>query len=132
MPFDAKTRYALLAALDLAAHYCPGQPVKVREIAARTGVPPKYLVHILLKLKARVLVNSTRGPKGGYYLVRPPEMISAAEIVSAVAGSEGAESDSGESPYDTAVAELWAEADRRRRRCLAELSLARLLAAAEE
>ena len=38
--FDAKTRYALSAALDLAEHREGQKPVKIREIAARTGIPP--------------------------------------------------------------------------------------------
>ena len=72
--FDARTRYALRAALHLAEHYQgAGKPIKIREIAARTDTPPKYLVHILLQLKRRALVNSTRGAKGGYWLLRRPD-----------------------------------------------------------
>ena len=51
--FDAKSRYAVLAALDLAAHQT-GKPVKLREIAARTGAPANYLVHVLLGLPAAI------------------------------------------------------------------------------
>ncbi len=80
----AKTQYALLAALDLAEHYDGDKPVKLREIAVRTDVPSNYLVHILLSLKSRALVNSIRGPKGGYWLIRPPRSITVAEVVAAV------------------------------------------------
>lgn len=126
--FDAKTRYALLAAMDLAAHYDGTTPSKVREIAARTGVPPKYLVHILLKLKRRALVNSTRGARGGYWLLRPPELISAAEVIGAVEAegrARGALSDDG--PHDRAIRRLRDESERRRQEYLAGVTLAELL-----
>ncbi|MHC4789573.1 MAG: Rrf2 family transcriptional regulator [Planctomycetota bacterium] len=126
---DAKTRYALLAALDLAEHYQPGTCVKVREIAARTGAPAKYLVHILLALKRKALVNSTRGPKGGYWLLRRPGLISAAEVIEAVAsGRDGRAGQEADDPYDRAIDLLWAEAERRQRAFLAEVSLADLVA----
>ncbi len=126
--FDAKTRYALLAALDLAEHAEGGQPVAIREIAARTGVPPKYLVHILLQLKRRALVNSTRGARGGYWLMRPADLISAAEIVGAVGSSDRLLArPSVEAPYDRAIERLWLEAEGRRRELLAHTTLADLL-----
>jgi Rrf2 family protein len=126
--FDAKTRYALMAALDLAEHSASGKPVRIREIAARTGVPPKYLVHILLQLKRRALVNSTRGAKGGYWLMRPAELISAAEVVGAVASDyRHLSRPLLEVAYDQAIERLWGEAERRRREFLARTTLADLL-----
>ena len=125
---DAKTRYALRAALDLARHGTgPGRPIKVRDIALRAGAPPKYLVHILLKLKRRALVNSTRGVKGGYWLMRPPETISVAEIVDAVATGKRGTRRPAEVDTDAAVNGVWDGVDRNRRAYLAGISLADLL-----
>jgi len=84
-----KVEYALLAALDLAVHYAPRSRVKAGEISRRTRAPKKYLTQLLLLLKERMLVRSTRGPTGGYELMRRPELISVAEVIEAVAPSGG-------------------------------------------
>jgi Rrf2 family protein len=126
--FDAKTRYALSAALDLAEHRQGQKPVKIREIAARTGIPPKYLVHILLQLKRRALVNSTRGARGGYWLVRPPDLVSAAEVINAVAtGDRGGPPHAVEARHEGIIGRLYQQADRRRREYLSQTTLAQLL-----
>ncbi len=127
--FDARTRYALLAALDLAERYASGKPVKVREIAARTRTPAKYLVHILLQLKRKALVNSARGPKGGYWLLRPPELISVAEIVGAVGkASPPGRPGAGDKTRAGVLKQVWADAERKRHEFLAHVTLAQLLA----
>ena len=125
---DAKTRYALLAALDLAEHSAEGSPTKVREIAARTSTPEKYLVHILLRLKRRALVNSSRGVHGGYWLVRPPEYISAADVIAAVEGDAGESGERAEAtPYDWVIGRLEKEAEDQKRHFLARVTLAEML-----
>jgi len=126
---QARVRYALRAAADLARHYDGETPIKVREIAARTAVPPKYLVHILLDLKRRALVNSTRGPAGGYWLVRRPARINVAEIVEAVEGSTPGRSgpELEEVPCDRAINRLWRQADRKIHEFLAGVTLEDLL-----
>jgi Rrf2 family protein len=126
--YDAKTRYALLAALDLAAHHPAGRPLKVRDIAARTGAPANYLVHVLLALKRRALVKSTRGPSGGYLLLRPPSLISAAEVVAAVSPRRRRGAPVVASGYAAAVESLFAEADDHARQFLSRATLADLLA----
>jgi len=82
---SSKLEYALLAAMDLAANYAPRSPVKTQDIARRTGAPAKFLGQILLRLKERALVHSAKGRAGGYWLMRRPELISACEILDAVA-----------------------------------------------
>ena len=82
---SSKLQYALLAAIDLAANSAPNSPVKTQDIARRTGAPAKFLGQILLRLKDRALVHSVKGPSGGYWLMRRPELISAGEILDAVA-----------------------------------------------
>jgi Rrf2 family protein len=81
---NSKVEYALLAALDLTRRYDPDTTVTAREIAENTGAPEKYLGEILRQLRNQALVKSEKGPTGGYRLMRPPDMISVAEIIAAV------------------------------------------------
>jgi Rrf2 family protein len=81
----AKADYAVRAALELAA--APeGEPVKGEQLAERQGIPLQFLEHILLELKHARLVRAKRGYKGGYWLDRPPEEISIADVIRAVEG----------------------------------------------
>jgi len=129
-PLDAKTRYALLAALDMARHYDGKRPVSVADIASRTGIPRQFLTRILLDLKAAVLVNSTRGPAGGYHFTRPPARITAADIVAAVKPQSPARPASERTPLpdDRIAEELWANSIRAAEAALAQASLADLIA----
>jgi len=125
----------LLAALDLAEHYAPQTPVRVGHIAQRTGTPPKYLVQILLKLKAAALVNSVRGPHGGYWLVRRPELISVAQVISAAEHVHEEPFDSPphqQEPLQRAIHSLWRDLEEQHRRFLSGISLADLLARTRE
>ncbi len=74
------------AVLGLARAHPSGEVQRVEDIAARHGVPPNYLVQILLELKARGLVRSVRGKEGGYRLARPPAEITFGDVLRAVDG----------------------------------------------
>ena len=86
MWISAKAEYACLAVIELAKAGLSGLPIRVREIAEAQGIPERYLVQILLQLKAAGLVQSIRGSVGGYQLVRPSRDISVAEIIVAIDG----------------------------------------------
>jgi Rrf2 family protein len=86
MKLSAKAEYACLAVIALAQQGAAGQPVRVREIADAHTIPERYLVQILLHLKAAGLVQSARGAAGGYCLARPPEQITLGEVLSAIDG----------------------------------------------
>ena len=86
MNVSAKTEYACIAVLELAAQHEAGEPVRIRDIAERHGIPSRFLVQILLQLKGSGLVVSTRGASGGYQLSRKPEDITLGEIVSVIEG----------------------------------------------
>ena len=84
MRVTAKVDYALRAALELAA---AGEgPVKGERIAQAQDIPLKFLENILLELRHHGLVQSQRGAEGGYWLSRPAEEITLAEIIRAVEG----------------------------------------------
>ena len=72
MNISAKTQYACLAMMELAAHYGSGTPVQIGVIAERHGIPSRFLVQILLQFKGAGLVSSTRGASGGYQLIKHP------------------------------------------------------------
>ena len=84
MRIPAKTEYACIAILDLAARYGSAEPVCVREIADAHGIPSHFLVQILLQLKGAGLVTSTRGAAGGYRLSHSPDEITLARVMAAV------------------------------------------------
>jgi Rrf2 family iron-sulfur cluster assembly transcriptional regulator len=77
-----RTRYALRALIDIARHDGAG-PVRAADIAERQQLSAGYLERILLQLVESGLVNSRKGPGGGYLLARPAEEISLAEALGA-------------------------------------------------
>ena len=80
-----KTRYALRSLLYL-VEIGHGAPVRLATIAQTQNVPRKYLELIMLDLKRAGLVQSVRGPTGGYCLARPAEQISFGDIIRALEG----------------------------------------------
>jgi len=81
---SAKADYAVRAALELAA--AEGEPVKGEKLAVVQDIPLQFLEHILLELKHARLVQARRGARGGYWLARPPEEITVADVIRAVEG----------------------------------------------
>ena len=84
MRVSAKADYALRAVIELAA---AGEgPVKGERIAQAQEIPLKFLENILGDLRHAGIVRSQRGAEGGYWLARPPEEITVADVVRAVDG----------------------------------------------
>jgi Rrf2 family protein len=82
---SAKGEYAIRALLDLALHEQEGrQPIQ--EIAARQGIPQRYLEQVLLQCKRAGLLESRRGSTGGYRLSRPRDQITVGAVLRAVEG----------------------------------------------
>jgi Rrf2 family protein len=84
MRISAKVDYAVRAAIELAA--AGGEPVKGEEIADAQDIPLKFLENILGELKHTGIVSSRRGAQGGYWLAKPAEEVSLADLVRAVEG----------------------------------------------
>lgn len=86
MQLTTKTRYGVRALFDI-AFYCGGdRAAQAKEIARREDIPLRYLEQIFQDLKRAGLVESKRGPRGGYFLRREPSDISLGEIVRALQG----------------------------------------------
>ncbi|MBM3555825.1 MAG: Rrf2 family transcriptional regulator [Alphaproteobacteria bacterium] len=83
MKLSTKGRYAVMAMADLAAH-SNGRPVSLGDIAERQLISLSYLEQLFAKLRRGGLVQSVRGPGGGYKLARPAEATRISDIVIAV------------------------------------------------
>lgn len=83
MRLTTKGRFAVTAMLDLALHADRG-PVSLAGISARQKISLSYLEQLFGKLRRRQLVESVRGPGGGYNLAREASELSVADIVRAV------------------------------------------------
>lgn len=86
MKISTKGRYAILFMLDLAKHP-DGDPIKVKDIAARSGISVKYMEQIAGVLNRAACVRSVRGAQGGYLLTRPAEEYTVGEILRLSEGS---------------------------------------------
>ena len=86
MKLSAKSDYATRAVLGLARRYSPGVSMRAEDLAEEQGIPPNYLVQILVELKAQGLVKSLRGKDGGYLLGRAPAEITLGDVINCVHG----------------------------------------------
>ena len=83
MKLSTKGRYAVMAMADL-AHHSNGRPVALAEVAMRQEISLSYLEQLFGRLRRGGLVNSVRGPGGGYVLARNPDQMRIADILLAV------------------------------------------------
>ena len=83
MKLNSKARYAVMALADLAKNNAK-KPTSLTEISLRQGISIDYLEQLFLKLRKNNLVQSARGPSGGYVLSKPPSEIKLLSIISAV------------------------------------------------
>jgi len=83
MKLSTKGRYAMVALADLALQEGPAL-VNLTEISKRQDISLAYLEQLFVKLRRAGLVDSVRGPGGGYRLARPASDIRVVEILAAV------------------------------------------------
>jgi Rrf2 family protein len=85
MRISQKGLYALQALTVLARKYNQGA-IKIRDIAYEENLPEKFLELILLELKNKRIVESTRGAHGGYHLRYPPSQIFLSDVIRTIDG----------------------------------------------
>lgn len=85
MRISRKGEYALRAMTFLALNRRSG-PVPIHEISQREKIPQKFLEQILLQLKRGGLLESKRGVRGGYSLLKDPKRVSLAQIIREIDG----------------------------------------------
>lgn len=86
MKVSTKGRYALRLMIDLAEHN-NGSYITLKEISARQKISVKYLEQIIVQLLKAGLLQSVRGPQGGYKLTKKPSQYTAGAILRVTEGS---------------------------------------------
>jgi Rrf2 family transcriptional regulator, cysteine metabolism repressor len=85
MKLSTRTRYGMRALMDLAI-YSTGNPVQLKDIAARQQISLSYLEHLIIPLIAAGILKSTRGAKGGIELAKQPQTILLKDILDVLEG----------------------------------------------
>jgi Rrf2 family protein len=85
MRLSTKSRYGVRAIFDIAYH-SEGLETQVKDISRRQEISPRYIEQIFQKLKRAGIIDSKRGPKGGYFLIRKPDEITVGEIIRVTEG----------------------------------------------
>lgn len=83
MRLSTKAQYAVRAMVSLSLH-SHGRPIALRDIAGWEGISLTYLEQLFVKLRRGRIVDSVRGPGGGYLLARPALEIRVDEIIDSV------------------------------------------------
>src|SRR6187401_636257 len=83
MRLTTKGRFAVTAMVDLAMRH-GGGPVTLADISARQKISLSYLEQLFGKLRRKQIVESVRGPGGGYYLGKDMRTLTVSEIILAV------------------------------------------------
>jgi len=86
MKLSTRGRYTTRALLDLALHQAE-EPVLLKDIAQRQEISLRYLQRLMTPLVTASIVRSTRGPKGGVWLVKPPKEVKLSDIIQIMEGS---------------------------------------------
>lgn len=124
MKLTTRGHYSVKALLDLSLQ--PGfGPTSVKAIAQRQDLPAPYLEKLLIELRRAGLVQSVRGPQGGYQLARSPAAISLGQILEAVGESMNPLPDptTAQSGEDWVTVSLWNRLSQKLRDALYGISL---------
>ena len=131
MRLTTKGRFAVTAMIDVAMHNGKG-PVTLAAVSERQKISLSYLEQLFGKLRRHGLVDSVRGPGGGYNLARDATAVSVADIILAVdepidatqcGGKENCQSDGSR----CMTHELWAALNQRMVEFLGSVTLQKLV-----
>jgi Rrf2 family protein len=81
-------RYGIRGVIYLASRYPVKNNVGIKEISGDLGLPAPFLAKILQQLAKHKILSSTKGPNGGFSLLKKPELITLLEIVKIIDGDE--------------------------------------------
>jgi Rrf2 family protein len=123
MRLSAKTQYGVRALFDIAFHG-QGGSIQAKDIAVRQAIPLRYLEQIFQELRRAGLVESRRGPRGGYVLARAPELIRIGDVMRALQGPIEEQFVVEREPAGAAAhASLWRDLATKVARCFDELTV---------
>jgi Rrf2 family iron-sulfur cluster assembly transcriptional regulator len=135
MKFSLSSRYAVRAVVAIAAHKGPGFP-DARRVATAHRLPAQFVSKLLRLLVKAGLLQSLRGPNGGYRLAKTANRISLLEILEAVDGVIGsavpAAGDQGAGSVDARLQSVFDRAAETVRRHLRGTTVGELMATAEK
>ncbi|HUJ69458.1 MAG TPA: Rrf2 family transcriptional regulator [Syntrophorhabdales bacterium] len=86
MKISTQSRYGLRALFDIAYHSA-GLSTQVKDISSRQAISPRYIEQIFQRLKRAGIIESIRGPSGGYYLAKKVDQITVGDVVRATEGN---------------------------------------------
>jgi len=86
MRISSRGQYGLRAMAYLATRFGEG-PIRLRTVAEEEELPAKYLEQLIGRLRQAGLVRASRGARGGVMLAKPPDRITAREVISVLEGS---------------------------------------------
>jgi Rrf2 family protein len=134
------SRYGTRAIFDIVYHSA-GLPVQIKDISKRQEIPIRYLGQIIHRLKKAKIVESVRGPSGGYVLARDPSEITVGDIFKAVGeptnlvfcvDPEAEDGDSCNREEQCVTRLIWEEAGRKVADCFNSITIADLCKKAEK
>ena len=129
MRLSTKSRFAVTAMIDMGLRQHQG-PVSLAAISQRQHISISYLEQIFSKMRQHGLVESTRGPGGGYTLNRDAKQISVADIINAVNSLDERDSASADIEQQGYVSteELWSHLNQKMDDHMRSISLHQLIA----
>ncbi len=119
MRISSKSKIAFNILLDIAAHTKQGYAISMPLISQRQGLSLSYLELIFAALKAAGMIQSHRGPGGGYSLLANPENVSLKDVVNIIDGEQA--------PGKELGAELWTDLQVFMLEKMSEITLAKML-----
>lgn len=134
MWISTKAQYGLRALIEIAA--AQGESIALKHVAQKQDISQHYLEQIASNLRRSGFIRSVRGANGGYKLARPPEQITALQVVEAMEGSLAPvscieDTDSCNHAGACGTEGLWRRVDHSIREVLSGATLADLLHEAE-
>ena len=112
MRISAKCNYGLNALLELALQWPNKKPLQIQDIAKKQGIPTRYLVQILIRLKSMKLVKSVRGKEGGYLLSKNPKEIHLGNVLRELEGPLFPVVENTSAQETNVFFEIWQKADK--------------------
>ena len=132
MKISAKVDYALQAVVEIAVATKKDSLISAEEISSRREIPEKFLEGILTLLRKSGVINSYRGPSGGFELAKKPQDIAVADIIRIIDGPLAAVRGFAPEEIDYAgpvkhVADVWIATRASLRNVLENISIADIL-----
>ncbi len=124
---------ALLIVTDIAFYSSHNNTVSASDISSRTKLPKRSIEPILQLLSRASILESTRGPRGGYHLARPKRFLTIADIINAISVEEKDKYEDFTFPlYQQIIKPLWSSIDQKVMKDVSKITLQELVKKAEE